>query len=197
MLRVLDTDGPLARIHWDLAKRAASVSPVIVRRERIGDDEVARAVHAAAFDLGDGDPVEARLLDALRQCDDWIPALSWVAERDGRVIGHNVCTRGYVDEVACVGLGPIGVAPDMQRAGVGSALMHAMIGAADASGEPLIALLGDPSYYSQFGFVTSSELGIQPAVAAWVNFFQVLPLTAWTPSISGQFRYSEPFDQVS
>ena len=170
---------------------------MIVRRERIGDGEASRAVQTAAFDLGDGEPVEARLLDALRQCDGWIPALSWVAERDGRVVGHNVCTRGHIDEVACVGLGPIGVAPDVQRAGVGSALMHAMIGAADASGEPLIALLGDPLYYSQFGFVHSTELGIQPPVAAWVNYFQVLPLSGWTPSISGQFGYSEPFDQVS
>ena len=34
------------------------------------------------------------------------------------------------------------------------------IGAADAAGEPLIALRGDPRFYIRFGFVPASELGV-------------------------------------
>lgn len=170
---------------------------MIVRRERPGDQAQSRRVQSAAFDKGDGEPVEATLLDELRVCDGWLPALSWVAEISGQIVGHNVCTRGYVGTVSCVGLGPIGVAPDVQKSGVGSALMHAMIGAADAVGEPLIALLGNPAYYSQFGFVASSDLGVEPPDLAWGAYFQVLPLTSWRDSISGPFRYSAPFDEVS
>lgn len=170
---------------------------VIVRRERQTDHAASRAVHAAAFDQGDGEPVEARLLDALRECEGWLPALSWVAEIDGRVVGHNVCTRGHVNGVPSVGLGPIGVLPDRQQAGIGSALMYAMIGAADAAGEPLIALLGDPGYYSRFGFVESTVLGVTPPEVEWGVHFQLLPLTAWRESITGTFRYSAPFDDIS
>ncbi len=170
---------------------------MIIRRERPADEAPARAVQAAAFRQGDGEPAEARLVDSLRLCDGWLPHLSWVAEVDQRIVGHNVCTRGHVDEVPCVGLGPIGVDPDIQQRGIGSALMHAMIGAADAVGEPLIALLGDPAYYARFGFVTSTELGIVAPDEAWGIHFQVLPLTAWSASISGRFRYSSPFDEVS
>lgn len=174
----------------------ASVS-VIVRRERPGDEVDARAVHAAAFNRGEGEPVEAHLLDELRRCDGWLPALSWVAELDDRVVAHGVCTRGHVGEVPCVGLGPIAVIPTGQRRGVGSALMHALIGAADAGGEPLIALLGDPGYYSRFGFVPSGELGIHPPEDAWGAYFQVRPLTSWAESIAGTFRYSHPFEGLT
>lgn len=161
------------------------------------DQAVARAVQVAAFDQGDGEPVEARLLDELRACDGWLPAFSWVAEIEGEVVGHNICTRGYVSTVACVGLGPIGVRPGVQQSGIGSALMHAMIGAADAASEPLIALLGDPDYYSRFGFVASTDLAIAAPEAEWGRHFQVRPLTAWDDAITGSFRYAAPFEQVS
>lgn len=167
-----------------------------MRRERSSDREAARAVQAAAFAVGDVEPVEARLLDELRTCDGWLPAMSWVAAIDGLVVGHGVCTRAHVGDVACVGLGPIGVLPEAQGAGVGSALIHAMIGAADASAEPLIGLLGAPEYYSRFGFVPSTAHGIAPPEPAWGDFFQVLPLTAWDDTIAGTFRYSAPFDRL-
>lgn len=173
-----------------------------IRRERPDDEAAARAVQLAAFDRGDGQPAEAELLDALRRCDGWLPPLSWVAEIEGQVVGHNVCSRGWVGDgqsdggTPCVGLGPIGVAPDLQRGGIGSALVHAAIGAADAMGEPLIALLGSPDYYGRFGFVASTDLGIEPPEARWAHYFQALPLNAWDDSIQGTFRYAAPFRQL-
>lgn len=176
-------------------------SRILVRRERGEDEPASRAVQVAAFDDGTGEPVEGALLDGLRRCDGWLPALSWVAEREGEIVGHNVATRAFVDgedgsAVACVGLGPIGVRPDLQAEGIGSRLMAAMIGAADATGEPLIGLLGSPDYYRRFGFVASTEVGIVAPDPLWGPYFQVLPLSAWAPSIAGRFRYAEPFDTV-
>ncbi len=167
-----------------------------IRRETTNDWPKSRTIHVDAFRQTDDEPIEARLLDELRACDGWIPELSWVAEIDGTQVGHALCTRGQVGDVLCVGLGPIGVAPTVQRGGVGSALVHALIGAADAKGEPLIALLGDPGYYSRFGFVASTELGVDPPEAARGAYFQVKPLAAWPSSISGQFRYAAPFNEL-
>lgn len=172
---------------------------ITIRRERAGDEAAVRAVQVAAFQInGDTpeEPVEAALLDNLRACDGWIPEFSWVAESDNRIVGHSVSTRGHVDRAACLGLGPIGVEPGLQRSGVGSALMHAMIGAADAAGEPLIALLGSPDYYSRFGFVPSTEVGIEPPEAQWGPFFQVRTLDAWSPTITGRFSYAAPFNEL-
>lgn len=170
---------------------------MLVRTEQPADEPESRAAQVAAFGVaGVDEPVEARLLDALRRCDGWIPELSWVAEIDGRIVGHCITTRGHVGAVACGGLGPIGVLPEHQRDGAGSALIHASLGAADALGMPLVALLGDPAYYRRFGFVTSTEVGIDPPDPAWGVHFQVRTLSSWRPSTSGEFRYAAPFDEL-
>lgn len=171
---------------------------MIVRREAPGDVAAARAVQVAAFRQPDSsaEPVEARLLDALRDCDAWLPELTLVAEVGGAVVGHVVTTRGFVDDVPALGLGPIGVLPSNQRQGVGLALVHATIGAADALGEALIALLGSPDYYARFGFVPSATFGIEPPESSWGNYFQVRTLTSYRPQITGRFRYASPFDDL-
>ena len=170
---------------------------MIVRRERPADAGASRAVQAEAFRGPDvAEPAEARLLDELRACDGWIDRFSFVAELDGVVVGHVVCTRAHVGVAAVLGLGPIGVRPDLQRGGVGLALVHAVIGAADACDEPLVGLLGSPAYYGRFGFRPSTEVGIEPP-GPWGAHFQVRALTAWTAAIAGVFRYAAPFDAVS
>jgi putative acetyltransferase len=171
---------------------------VIVRREAPADVRAARAVQVAAFGNHDADdePVEARLLDALRDCDGWLPALSIVAEIDDAVVGHVVTTRAFIGDTPVLGLGPIGVLPERQGHGVGLTLMHATIGAAEALGEPLIALLGSPDYYRRFGFIASTTIGVIPPEASWDNHFQVRTLTTYHADIRGLFRYAKPFDEV-
>src|ERR1700730_14620866 len=118
------------------------------------DVEAIRAVTAAAFARpGEDVPVEAPLVDWLRASAAWIPELSLVAvDPDGGVAGHVLCTRGTVAGSAVLALGPLSVRPDRQRSGVGKALVHAVLGAADALGEPLVALLGSTAYYPRLGF---------------------------------------------
>lgn len=74
--------------------------------------------------------------------------------------------------------------------------MHAVLGVADALGEPLVALLGSPDYYSRFGFRLSSEFGIVPPRPQWQPHFQVRTLSAYKPSLRGTFAYAEPFDRT-
>jgi putative acetyltransferase len=172
-----------------------------VRREMVGDKQAVHAVHAAAFRVADqsGEPVEAGLVDELRATGAALPELSLLAVIDGEVVGHVVCSRGWVeattdDRRPAIGLGPLGVLPDHQDHGIGQALMHAALGAADALGEPLVALLGEPAYYGRFGFEPSHRYGIHPPDPAWGDYFQVRTLTAYEPSLRGRFRYAAPFD---
>lgn len=170
---------------------------MILRQEQPGDIPAVAYLHRRAFSaLGiyDGPPVEDRLVDALRNDPGWVPALSIVAEDEsGSVIGHVVATEGQLASVPAVGIGPLGVLPERQRHGVGSALMHAVIAAADALGYAVAALLGDPGYYCRFGFAPAATLGVDAPDESWGGHFQVRPLSAYTAE-SGAFRYAAPFD---
>ena len=173
---------------------------MLIRRDRPADQSAVRAVLAEAFadpEAPQQAPVEVGLVDALHGSSEWLPQLSLVAEADGgAVVGYVVCTRGWVDDHPALGLGPLAVAPAAQRRGAGSALMHAVLGAADALGEPLVALLGHTEYYPRFGFRPADQLGIAPPVAAWASHFQVRPLTSHEPQLRGTFRYAQPFDDL-
>ncbi len=113
---------------------------MLIRREALGDVAAIRDVVVRAFPT----PMEADLVEELRADEGWIPALSMVAEIDGEVVGHVVCTRADLDGAPVLGLGPLERAARPAAPGVGLALMHAMLGAADALGEPLVVLLGNP-----------------------------------------------------
>jgi predicted N-acetyltransferase YhbS len=171
--------------------------PLLVRREAPGDASVIRGITAAAFGRDGEDPPEARLIDELRTSPAWLPELSLVAAAPaGEILGHVLCTRGYVGRSPVLALGPLAVRPDSQGRGVGSALVYAVLGAADALGEPLVALLGNPAFYGRFGFELSAVYQITPPRPEWQPHFQVRVLTGYEPSVRGMFSYPEPFDRV-
>jgi len=183
------------------AARDRRPGPVFIRREAATDASAIRAITAAAFARpglpADEEAPETRLVDELRAGPAWLPALSLVAVTPaGEIVGHVLCTRGHVGQAAALALAPLTVRPDHQRQGVGTALMHAVLGAADALGEPLIALLGDPAYYSRFGFRPAASYQITPPKPDWEPHFQVRALAGYQPSLCGMFTYPEPFDRA-
>ena len=171
-----------------------------LRRERDGDSPAIAVVHSEAFvrpDAPDAVPPEVELVALLRASDAWIPALSIVAAEDASIVGHVVCTRATIAGVIPVlGLGPLGVAPSHQGAGVGSALMHAVLAAADALDEHLVCLLGNPRYYGRFGFAPARERGIEAPEDWYGDHFQVRLLTNATGLEHGRFEYAPAFASV-
>ena len=125
----------------------------------------------------------------------WIPELSLVAVEGGIVVGHVVASRAYVDDQPALGLGPLSVRPDRQRSGIGAALMHAVLGAADALGDPLVGLVGEPAFYSRFGFVPAESTGVIAPDPSWGDYFQVRTLSRYDGQ-TGRFQYAGPFDRL-
>lgn len=169
---------------------------MLIRRERSGDVDAICAVHEAAFAHPD-EPhrpvVEAKLVAELRASPAWRPELSLVAEHADVVIGHVVCSTGSVGSTPALALGPVGVCPDRQGTGVGSALMHAVLGAADALSEPMVVLLGHADYYPRFGFRLAAEYGVVPAVPEWEPNFFVRALTGYDSAVRGRFAFPPAF----
>ena len=172
---------------------------MLIRRYDRADREAVRRIHAEAFarpeDPSDT-PVEVGLVEALTDAGDVVPALSLVAVRGSELVGHVLCSKATVGDHPVVGLGPIGVIPAHQRQGVGDALMHAVLAAADALELPLVGLLGSTEYYPRYGFVPATELGIEPPDPAWGDYFQVRSLTAYRASMVGRFRYAPAFEAL-
>lgn len=126
---------------------------MIVRRERPGDIAATRAVQAAAFPIPDGadEPVEAGLLDQLREDEGWIDGLSLVAEVDGEVVGLLVLDGDDVDQLY--------VDPAMTGQGVGSRLL-ARAKAERPGGLELWtfqANAGARRFYARHGFVEAAR----------------------------------------
>jgi putative acetyltransferase len=177
----------------------ANISVMLVRRYEADDRDDVRWIHGEAFRRQEdpqGIPPEVGLLDALTDAGDVVGELSLVALVGGRPVGHVLGSRAGVAGHAVVALGPVGVLPAHQRQGVGSAMMHAVLAAADALDLPLVALLGATEYYRRFGFVAATTLGIEPQDPDWGEHFQVRTLTAYDSSIAGPFRYAPAFDSL-
>jgi putative acetyltransferase len=174
----------------------AVAQSVRLRPERLADIPAIRDVHAAAF----GQQDEGAIVDRLRGAAGWDPALSIVAvDAADRLVGHVVLSPCRVEGggghlVATVlGLGPISVAPDSQRRGVGTALMAAALEAAERWRAPAVVLLGHPTYYPRFGFEPARSIGLIPPApwpdAAWL----ACRLAAWAPALRGTVHYPDAF----
>jgi putative acetyltransferase len=169
---------------------------MVVRLHRSDDYEAARYIYAEAFrrpESPDSVPSEVPLFEALWEAGDALPELSFTAENESGPVGHVTASKATVAADPVVAVGPIGVLPEHQGTGIGSALMDALLTAADVAHVPLIVLLGSPQYYSRFGFRPAEQLGVTPPEARWGDAFQARPLTAYTPLIAGPFRYAPAF----
>jgi putative acetyltransferase len=163
---------------------------VIVRAERAEDHDEIAAVVEAAF----ASPDEARLVESFRASPGYLPELALVADEDGEVVGHVMFTLAeLVDGTTILMLSPLAGRPDRQGAGIGTALVREGLRISAERDEPLVIVEGDPRYYSRFGFVAASELGLErpyekiPEVA-----FQAQALPAYVAQARGRVVYPPP-----
>lgn len=97
-------------------------------------------------------------------------AISLVTETGGTLTGHILLTPAG-DGLALVG--PLAVAPDHQRAGLGTALIRAGADAARQNGVAKLLLLGDPAYYQRHGLTTETDIATPyPLPVEWADAWQ-------------------------
>jgi putative acetyltransferase len=93
----------------------------------------------------------------------------------GVVVGHVAVSPVAISGGAAdwYGLGPISVLPDYQRRGVGSQLMREAIRTLNEKAAAGCVVLGEPTYYSRFGFLAEPALVLAGVPA---EYFQALKL---------------------
>jgi putative acetyltransferase len=118
-----------------------------IRREKETDVNQITAIHEQAFN----GPDEGKIVENLRKNKNL--TLSLVCEQNGAIVGHIAYSPIYKgQEIVGLGLAPVAVLPEHQNQGVGSELIRQGNSLALSEGYKKIFVLGDPVYYSRFGF---------------------------------------------
>ncbi len=137
-----------------------------IRPENTGDfDEIYNLVKVAfqTAKVSDGD--EQDYVIKLRNSGNYIPELALVAEINGKLIGHIMLTKLYIENLErkydTLLVAPLSVVLEYRNMKIGSLLMEKALEAARNMGYQSAFLLGDPGYYSRFGFKQALDFGIQ------------------------------------
>jgi putative acetyltransferase len=147
-----------------------------VRPEAPADTVAVRAVNERAF----GGTHEADIVHAVR---DAPGSISLVAMLRDEVVGHILFTAVRIDPsegARVAGLGPMAVSPDVQRRGIGRALVRAGLEECRRLGYGAVIVLGHPDYYPRFGFRPASHWRLSCEYDAPLEAFMALELEPGT-----------------
>jgi len=165
-----------------------------IRQERQEDHPQIRDLVRDAFALArhsDGD--EHNLIEKLRLSPEYIPELSLVAVSGDIVLGYIMFSKISVGQSDAVALAPLAVRPDRQRKGIGKLLVAAGHEQARRMGYPCSVVLGDPLYYSGFGYVKASDYGIIAPFDVPDEYYMVSDIGNTGDIPKGTVRYSDAF----
>lgn len=124
---------------------------------------------------------EHYLLHIMRNCDEFIKELDYVAEADGKVVANIVYCKAkikadsglYYDVIT---FGPVSVLPEYQGKGIGGMLIGHTKEIAKELGYRAILIYGDPGYYSRLGYVEAEKYDIRTSGNMYAAALQALEL---------------------
>ena len=128
---------------------------ITIRPERPEDVDALFYVYMTSF----GRLQEAALVDSLRENQGLL--LSLVATSDSTLVGgvafSPVTLEPAESNLHLAGLAPLAVLPAYQGQGIGSGLVQVGLKQCHELGLDAVFLIGEPEFYSRFGFVPASD----------------------------------------
>ena len=169
-----------------------------IRHEQPGDyDEILRLTYEAFLTLdypGRRRADEHYLIYLLQNCPYVVPELCYVAEAEGKILGHILYTRSRVirpddTELQTVTFGPLSVLPQYHRQGIGRLLVHRSMEMAREMGFAAVLITGVPDYYPKLGFVRAREYGLMLPDGSSEDFFMAYELKHGALRGGGTLRF--------
>lgn len=160
-----------------------------IRTEIPSDEEAIEQVTRRAFlSHPYSHQTEQFIIRALRA--DHALLVSLVAEDAGRIVGHLALSPVTISDGAAgwYGLGPISVEPEWQRRGIGRALMEKGLAELRRIGAKGCVLVGDPAFYTRFGFASNPALVLEGVPQEFV-----LSLSLCTSFAHGNVQFHPAF----
>lgn len=165
-----------------------------IRQERQEDYQQIRELVSEVFALAehsDGD--EYNLIERLRLSPEHIPELSLVAVSGDIVLGHIMFSKISIDQSEAIALAPLAVRLDRQISGIGELLVTTGHELARKMGYSCSVVLGDPSYYSKFGYEKASAYGVIAPFDVPDEYYMICNLSNTGDIPRGSVKYSDAF----
>lgn len=140
---------------------------------------------------------EHALVHSIRQHKDYIPELSFVIEKDRKIVGSIFYTHVKVidengTEHKIITFGPVSIHPSLHRKGFGRLLITHSIEQAKKLGFNAIVIGGYPYHYHCYGFVGAKNYGIAMPDGKFYTGIMALPLYEGAlDNIHGCVHFSE------
>jgi len=153
-------------------------------------------VHKSSFPT----TAEANLVLGLAKTDSYLDELSLAGVVDGRYVAHvlfsNIVIKSATGEIPASALAPVATLPRFRALGIASHLIEYGIASARKTRSEFIVVVGDPKFYSRFGFVAANKYNISAPFAVADEHFMALKIGSIKNFSGGVVEYSEPFDKV-
>lgn len=166
-----------------------------IRQERPEDYQQIRELVRNAFALAEhSDGEEHNLIERMRLSPEYIPELSLVAVSGDIILGHIMFSKISVGQSEAIALAPISVRTDWQRKGIGKLLVTTGHKLARKMEYRCSMVLGNPDYYSKFGYERASSYGIIAPFDVPDEYYMVCDLGNTGDLPKGYVRYSDAFE---
>lgn len=130
----------------------------------------------------------------------FVPELDLVLEMNGRLVGHIMYVHAAIHtddgkDLPVMTFGPISIAPEYQRRGLGKALLDDSLTRAAALGAKAICIEGNLAFYGKSGFVPAAGTGIryndEPVTPPYFLLKELAP--GYLHGLSGAYRTPEGY----
>lgn len=175
----------------------------IIRLETPADHaEVENLIREAFWNVYRPGCLEHYVIHCLRSDRDFVPALDFVMERNGRIIGQNMFMRARIQaddgrEIPIMTMGPIYIANAFKRRGYGKQLLDFSLDRAREMGAGALCFEGNIGFYGKSGFRPASEFGIRYRglpEGADASFFLCRELTeGYLDGVTGEYAPPEGY----
>lgn len=175
----------------------------IIRLETPADHaEVENLIREAFWNVYRPGCLEHYVIHCLRSDRDFVPALDFVMERNGRIIGQNMFMRARIQaddgrEIPIMTMGPICIANAFKRRGYGKQLLDFSLDRAREMGAGALCFEGNIGFYGKSGFRPASEFGIRYRglpEGADASFFLCRELTeGYLDGVTGEYAPPEGY----
>jgi len=165
----------------------------------MGDQsEVYKVVRSAFSEMDKSSGTEHLIVERLRNSDAFDPRLSLVADFDGKIIGHILLSKVFIEsddhKIEALSLAPVSVLKEYQNQGVGSGLIMKSHKIAIEHGYKSVLLVGHADYYPKFGYQRADIFGIKfPFDSAPENCMVIELKKGSLKGVKGTVRYPREF----